>query len=517
MVIGVSESVIVIGAGMGGLAAAALLAARGADVLVLERSDAPGGKLSQAAVDGAAIDAGPTVLTMRDVFEQLFADAGSSLGDHLRLVPADILARHAWPDGSRLDLFADMQRSRDAFGAFGGPAAVRAFDGFSAEAKRMHDVLDDPFMRASRPNPVSLTWRIGMGRIGEIMAIRPYAGMWRALGRHFADPRLRQLFGRYATYCGSSPWAAPATLMLIAHVEQRGVWLVEGGMHRIARALERIIRARGGRIRYGAHVAEIRVKRGHVQGVRLASGEVIDAGAVIANADPGALAAGLFGDQARRAAPAVRDKARSLSAVTWLIHAETDGFPLTRHNVFFSGDYAAEFRDIFRHGRLPHEPTVYVCGQDRGARLMEPLPNGRERLQLIVNAPPLGDRRAFTDEEIETCQNRVFALLARSGLTIRASPDRMVIATPADFERRFPGTGGAIYGRASHGAMAAFRRPGARTAIAGLYLAGGGVHPGAGLPMAALSGRQAAQAWEADRVSMRTFRPAAIAGGMSTR
>lgn len=511
------ESVLVIGAGMGGLAAAALLAARGADVTVLERCDAPGGKLSQTQVHGADIDAGPTVLTMRDVFEELFADVGANMADHLRLVPADILARHAWPDGARLDLFADPQRNRDAFAAFGGVAAARAFDGFAAEAQRIHDVLDASFMRASRPNPVSLTWRIGLDRVGEIMAIRPYERMWRALGRHFADPRLRQLFGRYATYCGSSPWSAPATLMLIAHVEQRGVWLVEGGMHRIARAFERIIRARGGRIRYGAHVAEIRVKRGHVQGVRLASGDVIEAGAVIANADPGALAAGLFGDLAKRAAPPVRLGDRSLSAVTWLINAQTEGFPLTRHNVFFSGDYAAEFRDILRNGRLPNEPTVYICGQDRGARLMEPLPNGQERLQLIVNAPPHGDRRAFTDEEIEACQTRVFALLARSGLTIRASPDRMAIATPEDFERRFPGTGGAIYGRASHGAMAAFRRPGARTPIAGLYLAGGGVHPGAGLPMAALSGRQAALAWEADRALMRSYPQVAIAGGMSTR
>ena len=505
-----ADPVVVIGAGMGGMAAAVLLAAQGAEVLVLERAAAPGGKLSETIVDGAAIDAGPTVLTMRDVFEQLFADAGSALGDHLTLTPAEILARHEWEGGARLDLFADRARSREAIGALAGAAEARGFDAFCAEARRIHDVLDGPFMRAARTTPLGLSWRIGPRRIGEIMAIRPYEKMWTALGRHFRDPRLRQLFGRYATYCGSSPFQAPATLMLIAHVEQRGVWLVEGGMHRIARALEAVLASHGGRIRYRAPVSEILLDHGRAAGVRLASGEMIAAQGVICNADPAALALGLLGDAARRTVPRQRAADRALSAVTWTIHGAARGFALVRHNVFFSQDYGAEFADLAA-GRLPRDPTLYVCAQDRGAA--DAAAPARERLMVILNAPPKGD--AFSPAEIDTCETRMFERLARAGLTIT---DRAAaIETPADFARRFPGTGGALYGRASHGWAAAFRRPGARTRIPGLYLAGGGVHPGAGLPMAALSGRQAAQTWLADRASTHGFHPAAIAGGMSTR
>jgi len=299
--------------------------------------------------------------------------------------------------------------------------------------------------------------------------------------------------------------------MLIAHVEQRGVWLVDGGMHRIARALETVLAGHGGRIRYRAPVAEILIDQGRAAGVRLASGEVIAAQAVICNADPAALALGLLGDGARRAVPRRQSADRALSAVTWLIHGQARGFPLLRHNVFFSRDYRAEFADLAA-GRLPRDPTLYVCAQDRDASAGDG-PEGRERLMVILNAPPAGG--ALPPAEIDSCETRMFERLARAGLTIA---DRaMAIETPAGFQARFPGTGGALYGRASHGWAAAFQRPGARTAIPGLYLAGGGVHPGAGLPMAALSGRQAAQAWLADRASMPPFRPAAIAGGMSTR
>jgi hypothetical protein len=151
--------------------------------------------------------------------------------------------------------------------------------------------------------------------------------MWRALGDYFRDPRLRQLFGRYATYCGSSPFQAPATLMLVAHVEQEGVWLVEGGMHRLAVALEGLAERRGATFRYGAEAAEILVAGGKVAGVRLASGERLDADAVVLNADVAAVAAGRFGPAAAGAVPKVPRSSRSLSAVTWALHARTEGFP----------------------------------------------------------------------------------------------------------------------------------------------------------------------------------------------
>ena len=488
--------IVIIGAGIGGLTAAALLAAAGEEVVVCEAAATPGGKLREVMIDGRALDAGPTVFTMRWVFEAIFAAAGASLDDYLTLRPVTTLARHAWGSDARLDLFAEIAESEAAIGAFAGAAEATRFRAFTAEARRTYTTLEHSFLDAPATSPIGLTARIGLSRPGDLLSIRPFETLWGALGGYFHDPRLRQLFGRYATYSGASPFLAPATLMLIAHVENSGVWQVEGGMHRIARAFEALAARHGATFRYAAPVAEIVVGRAGAEAVVLTSGERIDAAAVIVNADPQAVATGLFGPAAARAVPRMAAAKRSLSALTWTLVAETSGFDLSHHNVFFTHDYRAEFDAIFRQQRLPAAPSVYVCAEDRGDKAAGHQP---ERLHMIVNAPATADGRGLTPGEIERCESATFAMLARSGLAVARTADATVRTTPADFARLFPATGGALYGRASHGWRASFQRPGSRTRIPGLYLAGGATHPGAGVPMAALSGKLAAAALMCDR------------------
>ena len=500
---------------MAGLSAAVTLSARGLDVIVLERAATPGGKMREVDIDGHKIDVGPTVFTMRWVFDELFATAGTTLDAHLKIRAVDTLARHAWSPTEHLDLFADVNRSADAIAAFSSRAEANRFLDFSARAARVFNTLDHSFIRASQPSPIDLVRRIGFGRIDDLWNISPFTTLWRALGQHFQDPRLRQLFGRYATYCGSSPYLASATLMLIAHVEQQGVWLVEGGMHAVAKALARVATTQGATFRYNAHVGEIMTSGSKVTGVKLADGEQISADAIIVNGDVSALGTGLFGGAVKSAAPAVAANARSLSAVTYALVAETSGFPLLRHSVFFSDNYAAEFDDIFQHRRLPQSPTVYICAQDRGDAA-DAAPVGPERLFMIVNAPATGDTHTFDNAEMEQCERRTFQHLQRLGLQLTRTPERTVRTSPADFDQHFPATGGALYGRASHGWTASFSRPGARSKIPGLYLAGGSVHPGPGVPMAAQSGRIAAQSVLADLGSMSRSPRAATPGGIST-
>jgi 1-hydroxycarotenoid 3,4-desaturase len=485
------DRVVVIGAGVAGLVAALELAVRGIAVTVVERAGAPGGKMREVEVDGARLDAGPTVFTMRWVFEEIFAAAGTSVEAHLRLRPVEVLARHAWSDHERLDLFADVGLSAEAIGTFAGSAEAQRYLDFCARARGVYQSLEGPFIRSSRPSPLVLVQRFGLGRLGDLWRISPFATLWKALGEHFHDPRLRQLFGRYATYCGSSPFLAPATLMLVAHVEQDGVWLVEGGMHRIAVALASLAAHHGATFRYGSEATEIIVSNGRAAGIRLATGEELAADAVVSNADVAAVSDGRLGRAAAHAVPDVPRSARSLSAVTWSLHAQTEGFPLLRHTVFFSDNYAAEFDDIFRRSRLPAAPTVYICAQDRDDRDSRG-PEGPERLLCLVNAPPTGDTHPFDNAEIEQCAEQTFRRLERCGLHVRRRPENTLVTTPAVFDRLFPGTGGALYGRASHGWMASFSRPGATSRLPRLYLAGGSTHPGPGVPMAALSGRMAA-------------------------
>ena len=481
------KRVVIIGAGAGGLAAASDLAHAGVNVTVVDRAACEGGKMRQIEAGGVLIDAGPTVFTMRWVFEALFESGGRKFGEALDLTPASILARHAWRDGSQLDLHADIAASADAIGTFAGAQQARAYLQFVAECRDIHDTLKDSFMTAQKPTAPGLVLRVGDLR--SMLRTRPFDTYWSMLKQRFADPRLRQLFGRYATYVGSSPFKAPATLMLIAHVEQEGVWMVDGGMRALARALRHLAESSGAKFRFGADAEQILVRGGRVSGVRLLTGEELPADAVVFNGDTAALADGLLGDGPRQAVDTTPRSQRSLSAITWCVKTRTRGLPLSYHNVMFGEDYEDEFNAVFKRRTISHRPTVYVCAQDRRDNAQ---PEGPERLLVLVNAPPDGDRTAASCKDDGPMEERVLSHLSACGLTLDGGLGQSVITTPQDFHALFPATGGALYGRANHSSMASFARAGSRAGLEGLYLAGGSVHPGPGVPMATLSGRLAA-------------------------
>ena len=515
------QHVVVIGAGIGGLVSALLLAHRGVRVTLLEAAATPGGKMRRVMVGGRPVDSGPTVFTMRWVFEQIFASVGTTLSSHVQLSPLHILARHAWRGCERsLDLHADIQQSTDAIAQFSSPAEARRFTAFCAQAKRIYQHLEGPYIRSSKPNLLNMGADLGPSGLTALASLGPFASLWTSLGKYFHDPRLQQLFGRYATYCGASPWLAPATLMLVAHVELEGVYAVNGGMNALAVAIAKLAEARGATLRYGCAVKRIVVADGKACGVELANGEQLQADAVVFNGDVSALAQGLLGDVdgVRRAASETPRASRSLSAVTWSVNARTNGFPLVRHNVFFEPDYQSEFTDIFQRRRLPQQGTVYVCAQDRddAAAACAAAPGGTERLLLLVNAPPDGDLENSNPTETQACQDRSLQLLSHCGLNLEMSTAQIVQTTPSDFNRLFPGTGGALYGQASHGWMTPFQRSGATSKLPGLYLAGGSVHPGPGVPMAALSGQLAAETVMAHLASTKPLGRVRISGGTST-
>ena len=436
------------------------------------------------------------MLTLREVFEAVFADCGGALDLAMTLERDEVLARHVWPDGARLDLHADPERSADAIAAFAGAAEARAFRDFSRRARETFETLDGAFIRNPTPSLTGLMLKAGVGRLSRI---DPYQSYWKALEGVFSDARLRQLFGRYATYVGASPFLAPATLMLIAHVEQRGVWRVRGGLSRLPQALAALAEANGAELRYRADAAEIVVEHGRAARVRLGSGEELAADAVVYDGDSGVLGAGGLGRDAARACAPIAPGARSFSAFTLAMTAEVSGFPLAHHTVAFSSDYPAEFDDLAA-GRIPRDASLYVCAQDRGGGASAP---GPERLFIILNAPASGDDGYPHEAEAERCEAMARRNLARCGLEISSA--QTVRIGPREFAAMAPGTGGALYGQAGHGWAAAFSRPGTRSRVRGLYLAGGSVHPGPGLPMAALSGRAAADGVTADlRASRRS-------------
>ncbi len=504
--------VVVIGAGMGGLATAIRLAAGGCAVTLVDALAQPGGKMRTLPSDAGPVDAGPTVLTRRAVFDDLFALAGARMEDHLTLLQQPILARHWWPDGSQLDLTGDAATDASAIAAFAGTTEAGAFLRFDRLASDLHAAFDVPVMQASKP-AIAAIMKAALARPSLWPALLPGVSLAGLVARRFRDPRLRQLFARYATYVGGRPGHAPGVLAVIWRAEAAGVWAVDGGMHRLALALADLARRLGVDLRLATPARRIVRQGGRVTGVQLGDGTTLPCAACVFAGDPAALVAGHLGDGLATALPPAATRPRSLSAWVWSFAARPEG-PLAKdlihHNVFFPADTAQEFGPLGR-GCMPETPTLYICAEDRAAGTA---PDGLERFEIIVNAPA---DRPDQPEDPARCRDRTFLTLRKQGLWFSPEPGLAALTTPAMLDRLFPGSGGAIYGRSPEGTFAAFQRPGARTGVAGLYLAGGGAHPGAGLPMAALSGKHAAAAVLADLTSRSLSERTAMLGGILTR
>lgn len=506
------NTALVIGAGVGGLSSALALAGQGVAVTLLEAGDDVGGKIRAIPVGDSKIDGGPTVFTMKWVFDELFANAGLNFDDAISLTKANVLARHAWDQTGCLDLFADIDQSADAIGRFCGAKDAKNFRAFAKDAADMYALLEKPFLRSSKPSMLGMSLKLGP----KGLSVKPFSTLWKSLNGRFDDPRLVQLFGRYSTYTGASPFQAPTTLSLIAHVEMEGVWLVKGGMVGLANTLRTACVAKGVTIRTGTPVKTIHVENGKASALTLNSGERLSANAIVFNGDASALGAGLFGADIARAVDAVAQNKRSLAAIAWTLKAKTDGFPLAHHSVFFGQDYAEEFRAVFDEQRFPNDPTVYICAQDRHDDGQLSSNQSAERLLMVINAPPNGDTQSPDEKEMHQCLQRALARLNACGLSVDVDQQASVPTGPVGFNQRFPATGGALYGRANHSPMASFQRPDNKTKVPGLYLAGGSVHPGPGVPMAALSGRLAAARVLDDLDSTRPSARKVTVGGTST-
>ena len=500
------DRVAVIGAGMGGLAAAIRLAAAGRDVTVFEAHGWPGGKMRVVDSVAGPVDAGPTVLTMRPVLEALYAATGESLADHVTLTPLPVLARHFWSDGTRLDLMPEPEVNADTVGAVFGARSRAEFLRFQKDTRALFEAFRMPIMERARPDALGAA-RAALARPRLLPWLMPGRSLAAMLAARLSEPRLHQLFGRYATYVGGNPLQAPAVLGLVWQAEAEGVWAVQGGMAALASALAGLLERTGGQLRLNAPVAQILTAGRQVTGLRLADGGEFACGQVVFNGDPEALPYLLEYATPRKPSP------RSLSAHVWtfagdVAHTGLGREALAYHSVFFADDPAQEFGPLAQ-GEAPQDPTIYICAQDRLNRL----PAGPERFQFILNAPPL---QAALPETERPCRTNPFARLQAFGLHLTPHLTDQALTTPARFARLFPHSQGALYGLCPDAALATFQRPHTRTKLTGLYLAGGGVHPGAGVPMALTSGRHAAQAALNDRISAPMSRPMAMPGGIST-
>ena len=238
--------VVVVGGGFGGLSAAVELANKGFEVNLLDPESELGGKVARIEdSEGNSYDCGPTVVTLKDVFSNLFSKSGENIDEYVKFNKLDIIARHAWSSDETLDLFSDPQKSFEAVAKFAGITEAKNFQEFSLLAHELFTVLEKTYMKCQKPGMLKMINTIGLRGSRCLLQAGAFSSLWEKLERTFQDTRLRQLFGRYATYCGSSPWEAPSTLMLIWDVEMQGVWSVEGGVINLARALKKLAIKKG--------------------------------------------------------------------------------------------------------------------------------------------------------------------------------------------------------------------------------------------------------------------------------
>lgn len=489
----------IIGGGLGGLAAACTLAARGHRVVLLERNGWLGGKAATLEADGFRFDMGPTILTLPEVLRRIFGEAGRPLESELELIRLDPQWRCFFEGGGVLDLHADTDAMCASLGAF-APGSEAGYRDFVALSKRLHGVSDrfffwravDGFADTMRPEG-----RFTVSVLKDVLSLRLGASVAGVIRRRVADERVAQMLDHFTQYVGSNPYDSPAVLCAIGSMQLGGgVWYPKGGTRAIPAALERLAAQLGVDVRTGAAVRRILVEGGTAVGVELAGGERIRLDAVVSNMDSVRTYRELVGSAVPR--PPTRGYEAACSGVVLYLGLRRRYDHLLHHNFVFSRDARAEFDAIYHRGEPAPDPSCYVAAP----AVSDPsvAPDGGEALYILVHTPYLRSGHDWA-RLLPDYRRVIFDKLARvAGMDdLEARIVFESVLTPQDIHERYQVLDGAIYGLASHGRFLGAFKPGNRSRdVAGLYLAGGSAHPGPGMPMAMMSGWIAADALDRD-------------------
>ncbi|MDZ7719470.1 MAG: phytoene desaturase family protein [Balneolaceae bacterium] len=469
----------IIGAGIGGLAAASLLAKKGYDVTVFERNSTPGGKMQQVEVNGYRFDTGPSLLTMPFILEKLFKSCDENLDDYLKFTELEPLCRYFYRDGTVFDNFSNADRTIQQIKNF-APEDADSYQEFLNYSENLYQKTADAFLF----NPLYDLNDLKNLNFKDFLGIDAFSTVSKKVNEYFSSSYLRKFFKRFTTYNGSSPFKAPATLNVIPHVElNQGGYYVDGGLYKIAESLHQLAKKMGADFRFNSSVKRINIAGKSVRSVELQDGSIHKTDLLFSNADATETILNLLPDDSISRRRKAKQKAiePSCSGFVLLLGCNKQWDQLKHHNIFFSDDYEKEFEDIFENKKMPEDPTIYIANtsySDSGHA-----PEGSSNLFILINSP-------YVDgQNWETIKKNYSSFLIREleergliGLEDSIKVEKVI--TPKDFYEKFLSNKGSIYGTSSNNRMAAFLRPrNKERSLKNLFMIGGSTHPGGGIPL----------------------------------
>jgi phytoene desaturase len=478
------KAAIVVGGGIGGIGAAIRLAVKGYKVKLLEANSYLGGKLSSFWQSGYRFDAGPSLFTMPELVTELFTLANRKPTDYFEYQRLPVICNYFWDDGTFLQTFDDIHRTAAEIESKTQEPAANVLK-FIQNSRRIHQITSNIFLHQSLHRLrtyFSFRTLWAALRIGQIDAFRT---MHQANSCFFKDKRIIQLFNRYATYNGSNPFRAPATLNVIPFLEfGQGAFFPTGGMYQIVSSLARLAVELGVEIVYNTRVHKIEVIKNRVVGVETDQG-MQQANLVFSNADVTATYRKLLPSHPAPEKLLKQEKSTSGLIFYWGIKQQ---FPnLDLHNIFFSNDYEKEFKEMFELGTVASEPTIYINISSKYAP--NDAPAGCENWFVMINSPP--DQGQNWEVLIDSARKNIIQRLnKRLNINLESLIECESVLNPQLIELKTSSDKGALYGFSSNSRWAAFlRHPNFSFRIKGLYFVGGSVHPGGGIPLALLSAK----------------------------
>lgn len=480
--------VIVIGSGIGGMNAAMQLAAKGYAVSIIEKRSESGGKMRRVHYDDCIFDAGPSLITMPFILKDAFEQTGVKLDGYLSLLPIDPICHYRWLDGTKYDCYSNPYKRNEETETVFGKQSMKEMNAYLAHSGRVYHATKDVFLFHPFDGFKEFIKSKNLSLLPALPSLKFTQKFHAFNAEMFTNPKLIQLFDRFATYNGSSPFLAPATLMVIPFIEvEYGGWYPQGGIYAIAEAFHKRCLELGVKFHFNKDVTSIRTNGNTALGVSTKDGDFFQADHIISNAD-------VFHAQHTLLAKKEYKKPElSTSGFVMLIPMLENPFSMSHHTVLFSDAYQQEFSLIFNDKSAPEEMTVYISVSSKTDSTQSK--NGKENWFVLVNTPPTSSNGEWTSHRKESYKQSILSMIERFLPGMRAyMAAEPTIISPDDFSSEFHATGGSLYGSSSNSMFSAFLRPKNKDPrISNLYHCGGSAHPGGGIPLVILSGQFAAR------------------------